>query len=197
MTDPAADRRTPVAVAIDLADAPLAAALAAAIDGDPAFCRVAAANADIVVTDDAAAARHRGQLVLIGGAFEMSEIESAPEAVRAILPEATSARMVLAAVELVAAGLFVFPGKGFEEPGDPAEAEPSRAPGNESPQLTPREAEVLQLLAAGASNKLIARRLGVSVHTAKFHVASLTRKLGATSRLDAVGIGVRSGLVMA
>jgi DNA-binding NarL/FixJ family response regulator len=39
--------------------------------------------------------------------------------------------------------------------------------------LTPRESEVLLLLAKGASNKLIARRLGISVHTAKFHVGQL------------------------
>ena len=58
------------------------------------------------------------------------------------------------------------------------------------------EREVLALLAEGASNKGIARALGVSVHTAKFHVASLTEKLGATGRLEAVAIAIRSGLVM-
>jgi DNA-binding CsgD family transcriptional regulator len=53
-------------------------------------------------------------------------------------------------------------------------------------QLTRREREVLALLAEGASNKTIARRLGISVHTAKFHVASLLDKLDATGRTDAV-----------
>jgi DNA-binding CsgD family transcriptional regulator len=48
--------------------------------------------------------------------------------------------------------------------------------------LTPRELEVLELLAEGASNKTIARRLGISVHTAKFHVRSLIDKLDATGR---------------
>jgi DNA-binding CsgD family transcriptional regulator len=62
--------------------------------------------------------------------------------------------------------------------------------------LTPREREVLTLLAAGASNKAIARTLGVSVHTAKFHVASLTEKLGASGRLEAVAIAIRTGLIM-
>ena len=61
--------------------------------------------------------------------------------------------------------------------------------------LTPRELEVLALLAEGASNKLIARRLGISVHTAKFHVASIMAKLGAGSRTEAVTIGMRRGLV--
>jgi DNA-binding CsgD family transcriptional regulator len=62
--------------------------------------------------------------------------------------------------------------------------------------LTPREREVLALLAAGASNKAIARALAVSVHTAKFHVASLTEKLGAHGRLEAIAIAIRAGLVM-
>jgi DNA-binding NarL/FixJ family response regulator len=63
-------------------------------------------------------------------------------------------------------------------------------------KLTPREHEVLELLAAGASNKMIARRLGISVATAKFHVAALLAKLGARGRSDAVAIGVRRGLLM-
>jgi len=63
-------------------------------------------------------------------------------------------------------------------------------------KLTPREHEVLELLAAGASNKMIARRLGISVATAKFHVAALLGKLGAHGRSDAVAIGVRRGLLM-
>jgi DNA-binding NarL/FixJ family response regulator len=63
-------------------------------------------------------------------------------------------------------------------------------------KLTPREHEVLELLAAGASNKMIARRLGISVATVKFHVAALLAKLGARGRSDAVAIGVRRGLLM-
>lgn len=62
--------------------------------------------------------------------------------------------------------------------------------------LTPRELEVLSLVAAGASNKLIARRPSISTHTAKFHVARVLEKLGAGSRAEAVGIGTRRGLVL-
>ena len=54
------------------------------------------------------------------------------------------------------------------------------------PALTVREAEVLALLITGAANKEIARRLDISVHTAKFHVASIVSKLGATGRTEAV-----------
>jgi len=61
--------------------------------------------------------------------------------------------------------------------------------------LTPRELEVLTLLAEGASNKAIARRLGISVHTAKFHVGSLLDKLDATGRTDAVAHAARRGVI--
>jgi DNA-binding CsgD family transcriptional regulator len=61
--------------------------------------------------------------------------------------------------------------------------------------LTPRELEVLALLAEGASNKLIARRLGISTHTAKFHVGSLLDKLDAISRTDAVAHAARLGVI--
>ena len=61
--------------------------------------------------------------------------------------------------------------------------------------LTPRELDVLALLAEGASNKLIARQLGISVHTAKFHVGSLLDKLDATGRTDAVAHAARRGVI--
>jgi DNA-binding CsgD family transcriptional regulator len=61
--------------------------------------------------------------------------------------------------------------------------------------LTPRERDVLLLMAEGASNKAIARRLGISVHTAKFHVGSLLDKLDATGRTDAVAHAARRGVI--
>jgi DNA-binding CsgD family transcriptional regulator len=61
--------------------------------------------------------------------------------------------------------------------------------------LTPRERDVLVLMAEGASNKAIARRLGISVHTAKFHVGSLLDKLDATGRTDAVAHAARLGVI--
>jgi DNA-binding CsgD family transcriptional regulator len=61
--------------------------------------------------------------------------------------------------------------------------------------LSPREFEVLSLLAEGASNKEIARRLNISVHTAKFHVGSLLDKLDAVGRTDAVAHAARLGVL--
>jgi DNA-binding CsgD family transcriptional regulator len=61
--------------------------------------------------------------------------------------------------------------------------------------LTQRERDVLALMAEGASNKTIARQLGISVHTAKFHVGSLLQKLDATGRTDAVAHAARRGVI--
>jgi len=61
--------------------------------------------------------------------------------------------------------------------------------------LTAREREVLELVSQGLSNKLIARRLQISEHTVKFHISSISAKLGASSRTDAVSRGVRRGLI--
>ena len=74
----------------------------------------------------------------------------------------------------------------------------SRAAVSDSEQgagLTPREIEVLNLMAEGASNKTIARRLDISVHTVKFHVGSLLDKLDAAGRTDAVAQAARLGVI--
>jgi DNA-binding NarL/FixJ family response regulator len=74
--------------------------------------------------------------------------------------------------------------------------EPGRAPRNGFVEaLTARELQVLRMLAEGLANKEIAERLGISDHTAKFHVAQILAKLGAGSRAEAVAAGIRRGLV--
>lgn len=80
----------------------------------------------------------------------------------------------------------------------PATADDTETMPSERPivaRLTPREREVLALVAEGASNKTIARRLGISVHTAKFHVGSLLDKLDSTGRTDAVMHAARLGVI--
>ena len=103
-----------------------------------------------------------------------------------------------ALAERLAALFGAVPGLRLAGPGEPADlvlaAAPEAAAAAEPP-LTPREREVLALLAEGASNKLIARRLGISVHTAKFHVGQLLDKLDATGRTDAVAHAARQGVI--
>lgn len=76
-------------------------------------------------------------------------------------------------------------------PGDPPEGDGEWI----EEALTPREIEVLELLAEGLPNKTIAQRLGISDQTVKFHVASLFGKLGAATRTELVRLAVRRGLI--
>ena len=108
---------------------------------------------------------------------------------RASLPLQATAEELAAAVRAVHAGLVVL---------HPAALEPSRAsdqPGAAGAPLTAREREILELMADGASNRIIAARLAISRHTVKFHVASILAKLGATSRTEAVALALRGGLL--
>ena len=129
----------------------------------------AGARAIVVVADDQRPARTLRRMPLRGWAIVARE--ASPAELRAATTAAAQGFTVLP-TELATAGL--------ESPLEP---------------LTPREREVLELLAQGLSNRQIGERLGISEHTAKFHVASLCGKLGAGSRTEAVSRGVRRGLI--
>jgi DNA-binding CsgD family transcriptional regulator len=106
-----------------------------------------------------------------------------------------------ALADRIAAALSNVDGLALVQADDEADAVVVAAPGSsgqaepDNIALTARELEVLALLAEGASNKLIARRLGISAHTAKYHVASLIEKLDAVSRTDAVAHAARIGVL--
>ncbi len=104
----------------------------------------------------------------------------------ALLHTNASSEQIILAIKSVAVGLTVV---------DAALSPPS--PDAEFPvdPLTPREIEVLRLLADGLGNKDIAQRLNISEHTIKFHIHSILAKLGAASRTEAVTRGLRSGLI--
>jgi DNA-binding NarL/FixJ family response regulator len=110
---------------------------------------------------------------------------------RGIVLRDTASERLVAALQAVARGLVVI---------DPALADllPRRRPAVAEliEPLTPRETEVLQLLAEGRSNKSIAARLGISEHTAKFHVNAILGKLGAATRTEALAQAARLGLVL-
>jgi DNA-binding NarL/FixJ family response regulator len=94
-----------------------------------------------------------------------------------------------------AQGFTVVPTALVARPFPARDAAPGEAPTDQLEPLTAREREVLELLGEGLSNRQIAERLGISEHTAKFHVASVFGKLGASSRTEAVSRGVRRGLI--
>jgi two-component system, NarL family, response regulator YdfI len=114
--------------------------------------------------------------------------------VRALLPRDAPAAAILAAVEAAANGLAVIDPQELEgllgAPGPVDAADAGGAP------LTPREMEVLRMMADGAANKEIAWKLAISEHTVKFHVASVMGKLNASSRTEAVTRGLRRGLIL-
>lgn len=116
---------------------------------------------------------------------------------QAVLPRESTVEEIVSAVEAAAAGLIVLHPEVSAAlmPLLPAPAARSAA-GTTLQALTPREIEVLGMLAEGLGNKTIARRLGISEHTIKFHVGSILAKLNASSRTEAVTIGARQGLIM-
>jgi len=117
--------------------------------------------------------------------------------VRAVLSRSATAEEIVPTVVAAAAGLVVLHPKVFDSllPVLPTNVRPfdSASP---IQALTPREIEVLGMLAEGLGNKTIARRLGISEHTVKFHVSSILTKLNASSRTEAVTLGARQGLIM-
>ena len=126
---------------------------------------------DVVLAEQRRPAEGQYPTVVLGGADSDAE---------GLLPESAGAAEIDAALRAVAHGLIVrflgVRGAGF---GAVQEAE-ARA------LLTPRETQILDAIAYGLTNKAIARRLGISLHTVKFHVESVFRKLGASTRAEAV-----------
>ncbi|NVB77104.1 MAG: response regulator transcription factor [Kofleriaceae bacterium] len=102
-----------------------------------------------------------------------------------------------AALAAVRSGLTVMDAALAESlvPAQPAKAATTTTNGKGRGELTERERQVVQLLSEGLSNKLIADRLGISDHTAKFHVNGVMMKLGASTRTEAVVEAMRRGLI--
>lgn len=122
--------------------------------------------------------------------------EALHSGVRAVLPREAAPEEIVAAVEATAAGLVVLHPDAVEALLPAALASSHSMPSAPHQPLSPREVEVLGMLAEGLGNKQIAWRLGISEHTVKFHVSSIFTKLDVSSRTEAVALGVRLGLIM-
>ncbi|NPT59911.1 DNA-binding response regulator [Paraburkholderia sp. 5N] len=212
---------SPVRVAV-IADAPqVRARLQALVDATPALGFVGSATdgetladcfagslPDVIVIDldpeasDALRSRFDADqalpvLVLLTDEADSDWIQEAlPGNVMAILSRDATPGEIVAAIEAAAAGLCVLPPEilarlltGRKPPRPMASAVHVEA-------LTPREIEVLAMLAEGLGNKEIARQLTISDNTVKFHLSSIFGKLGATSRTEAVMLGMRHGFIM-
>jgi DNA-binding NarL/FixJ family response regulator len=139
-------------------------------------------------------------IVLVNGLDDeqQSSINALHAGWRAILHRSAGREEIVAAIKAVMSGLAVLPHELLPTLLDGAslgDESRDRLDGDHA-RLTPRELEVLAAMANGASNKAIARRLGISVHTAKFHVAAILAKLNADSRTEAVMRAAQLGLVM-
>ncbi len=184
----AADGKARVALLIDAPD--LMARIRAALDDDPTATirHDPREQADLIIAD-----RDPGSGKVIALVQPTQSAVQWSADVRAALPSDAPDTMLRAAVHAVAAGLAVVPAASFR--GQLPEL-PSHALAPRTNELTPRERQVLELLVTGESNKRIARRLGISVPTVKFHVAAILTKLGAHGRAEAIVIAFRRGLVM-
>jgi DNA-binding NarL/FixJ family response regulator len=212
-------RLRPVRVLLDIADRALRADTADACeDAGIAVAAGAAEEADVALIDRPIATAVPA-IALAQDRTGRSSYTSWPPSVRAVVPADTDAETLAAIITVVTAGYTLtaprdavgqYPGQDLEQDND-READTDSEDGRNASSswtvhgdaadepgstLSVREREVLTLLAGGASNKEIALALSLSVSTVKFHVASITGKLGARSRVDAVAIAVRAGLVM-
>lgn len=146
--------------------------------------------------DLGAAPRPPAIVVLTDDARPVLGAEALRAVGRAVLPRHATAEELIAAIEAAAAGLVVV------HPDTLKALQPVHSAGERAgvataqQPLTPREIEVLGMIAEGLGNKIIAARLGISEHTVKFHIASIFAKLNAGSRTEAVTIGIRQGLIM-
>jgi DNA-binding NarL/FixJ family response regulator len=134
-------------------------------------------------------------LVFVDRADEEDSLDALYAGARAILPRTAKPDEIVTAIKAVTNGLAVLPSEllptllsGASLAGELRDDDRTR--------LTPRELEVLAAMADGVSNKAIARRLGISFHTAKFHVVAILAKLNADSRTEAVARAAQLGLVM-
>jgi two-component system nitrate/nitrite response regulator NarL len=116
--------------------------------------------------------------------------------VRAVLPRHAPPEQIVAALHAAATGLIALPAESAAAmPASLSGVSNGTSEHASQEVLTPRELETLEMMSEGLSNKQIAYRLGISDHTAKFHVNSIFAKLEAGTRTEAVMRGIRLGLV--
>jgi DNA-binding NarL/FixJ family response regulator len=186
----------------------LGIAVAGVVDTVPALARlIETAHVDAVLADGlpdgALNDWHSGHpgipiIVLVDAGDPEDALEALHAGAASILPRSAGRAAIAAAIQGAIGGLATLPRGVLDTLLDPSAPDLAFHDATEGipPLLTPREREVLAAMADGASNKGIARRLGISFHTAKFHVAAILTKLDADTRTEAVSKAAHLGLVM-
>lgn len=205
MDEPARAGRRPITIRIEMHDEAAAAHLVFAFR-TAGFSVVDKTDADILVHEAGPLTLppdwSASKLVLLADTMDHDRTIAALRAgARAVLPRSTAPDMLIQAVHVVAAGFMVLhPDMVAVDMLDTehpvfADADPDATPAAPLEKLTERELQVLRLLADGLSNKAIARRLAISDHTVKSHLATVFSKLGARTRAEALALGLRFGLI--
>lgn len=135
-------------------------------------------------------------VVLVDPEAEFSIRELLQAGVQAVLPSDAAVTEILAALDAALAGLITFHPSLVEDVWSHFPSPVSALSAEPKPALTPREIEVLTLLAQGASNKTIAQTLIISEHTVKFHLSAIFAKLDVSTRTEAAIAGARLGLIL-
>jgi NarL family two-component system response regulator YdfI len=154
------------------------------------------ADESMSAIESSAMVRNSALVILTDDPGNFLAADALRSGVRAILPREATSEEIVAAIQASVVGLVVL------HP-DALHSVLSPIPSGDQPELessdqilTPREIEVLRMIAEGLGNKEIASKLRISDHTVKFHISSIFAKLGASSRTEAVTIGIRGGLIM-
>jgi NarL family two-component system response regulator YdfI len=175
--------------------------LAGSLHGPPALAQYAAQLQPDVVLLDLESETSGGEsaavsvVALIDGPSADWTAQALRSGVKAILPRDSGMDEILSAIQAAHAGLVLL---------DPEVTQnlaarirtPSTQSATALDDLTPREIEVLRMLAEGLGTREMAARLGISDHTVKFHISSILDKLGAATRTEAVTMGIRMGIIL-
>ena len=190
-------RKDPAITLVGIADSP-AALLALAERHDLDVVLSGEVPAAELLADWQARHRRPAWIVFLAKADEQKSLEALGAGASAVLSRSADPTEIVAVIRALASGFIV-----LQRPllvalldQSAAAAEPSNRDADGTPRLTAREIEVLAAMADGASNKEIARRLDISFHTVKFHVAAILDKLEAESRTEAVVKASQLGIVM-
>jgi len=185
-------REDPAITVVGIVDSPSALLeLAKTRDVDVVLAEVPPSE---LLTDWQVRHQQTAWVLILDGADEQTSLHAFSAGASAILPRTANRREIVTAIRAVTNGLVVFQRQLL---GALLNAEPLLGDQlNTSNDLTPRELEVLTAMADGATNKAIARRLRISFHTVKFHVAAILEKLDADTRTEAVMKAAQLGIVM-
>jgi NarL family two-component system response regulator YdfI len=136
------------------------------------------------------------RVLLVNESVVLEAVQVFDSGLSAVLPASASEGEIRIAVEAAAEGLLVLHPDVVAHAATSSSFSFHSSESSSEPNISPRESEILNLLATGLGNKEIAWQLKISEHTVKFHVTSIFNKLSVSSRAEAVTVGVRRGLII-